>query len=53
VAAPSAAPNAVDVVAVLLDRHPRSYGEEVGADPAAGTPSQLFRLLTLALLCST
>lgn len=41
-----------DVVRALLDRYPRSYGEEVGADPASGRPSDLFRLLTAALLFS-
>lgn len=41
-----------DTVRALLARHPRSYGEEVGADPASGRPSDLFRLLTAALLFS-
>lgn len=41
-----------DVVRVLLDRYPASYGQEVGADPGSGRPSDLFRLLTAALLFS-
>lgn len=41
-----------DIVRALLDRYPQSYGEEIGAAPASGRPSDLFRLLTAALLFS-
>jgi hypothetical protein len=41
-----------DVIAALLDRHGRTYAEELGIDVAKGTPSPLFRLLCAATLMS-
>jgi hypothetical protein len=40
------------VVSALLDRHGRTFGEELGVDVASGTPSPLFRLLCASLLMS-
>jgi hypothetical protein len=40
------------VVRALLERYPRSYAEELGIDPASNRPTDLFRLLTAALLFS-
>jgi hypothetical protein len=41
-----------DTVRTLLDRHGRTYAEELGIDVAKGTPSPLFRLLCAAMLMS-
>lgn len=40
------------VVRALLDRHGRTYSEEIGFDPSRGRPSELFRLLVASLLFS-
>jgi hypothetical protein len=40
------------VVSALLDRHGRTFAEELGVDVASGTPSPLFRLLCASLLMS-
>ena len=40
------------VVAALLERHGRTYAEELGIDARKGTPSALFRLLCAATLYS-
>jgi hypothetical protein len=40
------------VVEALLERHGRTYAEELGIDLARGTPSPLFRLLCASLLFS-
>ena len=40
------------VVAALLERHGRTYAEELGADLSAGTPSALFQWLCAAILFS-
>ena len=42
----------VPVVAVLLERHGRTYAEELGITLARGTPSPLFRWLCAATLLS-
>lgn len=39
-------------VAALLDRHGRTYAEELGIDLAKGTPSPLFRWLCASMLYS-
>src|SRR5919109_4277130 len=39
-------------VRALLDRHGRTYAEELKIDVAKGTPSALFRLLCAAMLMS-
>lgn len=39
-------------MAVLLERHGRTYADEAGIDVGKGTPRELFRLLCLALLLS-
>jgi endonuclease III len=36
----------------LLDRHGRTFADELGIDVAAGTPSPLFRLLVASILFS-
>jgi hypothetical protein len=41
-----------DVVAVLLDRHGRTYADELGLNVTRNTPSPLFGLLCAALLFS-
>jgi hypothetical protein len=41
-----------ETVRALLDRHGRTYAEELGIDVAKGTPSPLFRLLCAATLMS-
>lgn len=41
------------IVAALLDRHGRTYGEELGIDIARNTPSPLFRWLCGSILFST
>lgn len=46
-----AAPRA-DVVAALLDRHGRTFAEELGVNIRRNTPSPLFRTLCIALLGS-
>ena len=38
------------VLAELLDRHGRTFADELGIDVAANTPAPLFRLLCFALL---
>lgn len=40
------------LVAVLLERHGRTFAAELGADIRRNTPSPLFRLLCLSLLTS-
>jgi hypothetical protein len=40
------------VVSALLDRHGRTFADELGVDVASGTPSPLFRLLCASLLMS-
>jgi hypothetical protein len=40
------------VVAALLDRHGRTFAEELLIDSAKGTPSPLFRLLVTSILLS-
>jgi hypothetical protein len=40
------------VVSALLDRHGRTFADELGIDVASGTPSPLFRLLCASLLMS-
>ena len=47
-----AAPSKEDLVAVLLERHGRTYAEELGIDVAKNTPSPLFRLLCASVLMS-
>lgn len=47
-----AGPSSDDVTAALLDRHGRTFAEELGIDVASGTPSPLFRLLCASLLMS-
>ncbi|MGX6447342.1 hypothetical protein ACVU7I_04650 [Patulibacter sp. S7RM1-6] len=39
-------------VAALLDRHGRTYADELGIDLAPGTPSPLFRWLSASMLYS-
>jgi hypothetical protein len=39
-------------VQALLDRHGRTFAEELGIDLAKGTPSPLFRLLVASILLS-
>ncbi len=41
------------IVRALLERHGRTFAEELGIDVARNTPSPLFRLLCAALLYST
>ncbi len=41
------------IVRVLLERHGRTFAEELGIEVARNTPSPLFRLLCAALLYST
>ena len=41
-----------DVVRALLDRHGRTYAEDLGLDLTKGTPSPLFRWLTASILLS-
>jgi hypothetical protein len=41
-----------ELIRALLDRHGRTYAEELGIDAAKGTPSPLFRLLCAATLMS-
>jgi hypothetical protein len=41
-----------DTVRALLDRHGRTYAEQLGIDAAKGTPSPLFRLLCASMLMS-
>jgi hypothetical protein len=45
-------PHERDTVRALLDRHGRTFAEELGIDVAKGTPSPLFRLLCAATLMS-
>jgi endonuclease III len=40
------------IVAMLLERHGRTYADEIGFDPVHDTPSSLFRLLCAAQLFS-
>src|SRR5919197_1339334 len=40
------------VVGALLDRHGRTFAEELRIDAAKGTPSPLFRLLVASILLS-
>jgi hypothetical protein len=47
-----AKPPADRVVEALLERHGRTYAEELGIDVARGTPSVLFRLLVASILFS-
>ena len=47
-----AKPPADAVERALLDRHGRTYAEELGIDVAKGTPSPLFRLLVASILFS-
>jgi len=47
-----AAPSSKAVVRALLDRHGRTYAEEIGIRLGRGGPSALFRLLCAALLLS-
>jgi endonuclease III len=47
-----AKPSADAVVDALLERHGRTYAEELGIDVARGTPSVLFRLLVASILFS-
>lgn len=39
-------------IAELLDRHGRTYAEELGIDVTANTPAPLFRLLCFSLLAA-
>jgi hypothetical protein len=41
-----------DTVRALLDRHGRTFAEELGIDVAKNTPSPLYRLLCAAMLMS-
>jgi hypothetical protein len=41
-----------DTVRALLDRHGRTFAEELGIDVSKGTPAPLFRLLCAAALMS-
>ena len=41
-----------DVVKTLLDRHGRTFSDELGLDLRKGTPSALFGLLLFAVLSS-
>ncbi|MDP8987493.1 MAG: hypothetical protein M3N11_04005 [Actinomycetota bacterium] len=47
-----AGPSTDDVVAALLDRHGRTFADDVRIDVASGKPSPLFRLLCASLLMS-
>jgi hypothetical protein len=47
-----ARPSRRAIVAALLERHGRTYAEELRIDVAKGTPSPLFRLLCAAILFS-
>ena len=47
-----AAPPRQDIAAALLERHGRTYAEELGIDVAKNTPSPLFRLLCASVLMS-
>jgi hypothetical protein len=47
-----AKPPADAVARALLDRHGRTYAQELGIDVAKGTPSPLFRLLVASILFS-
>jgi hypothetical protein len=40
------------IVAALLERHGRTFADELEIDVAAGTPSPLFRLLVASILFS-
>jgi hypothetical protein len=48
-----AEPGTGAIVDALLERHGRTYAEELGIDVARGTPSVLFRLLVASILFST
>ena len=41
-----------DRITALLDRHGRTYAEELGIDVTANTPAPLFRLLCFSLLAA-
>lgn len=41
------------IVEILLERHGRTFSNELGVDIARNTPSPLYRLLCLSLLSST
>jgi hypothetical protein len=41
-----------DIARALLDRHGRTFAEELGIDVAKGTPSPLYRTLCAAMLMS-
>lgn len=45
-------PDEKAIVRALLDRHGRTYAEEIGFDPDSNRPSDLFRLLVASLLFS-
>ncbi|MGH6945213.1 MAG: hypothetical protein ACREH6_13455 [Geminicoccaceae bacterium] len=47
-----AEPNRKQIVQALLDRHGRTYADELGIDLARGTPSPLFRWLCASILLS-
>jgi hypothetical protein len=47
-----AGPSRSRIVDALLERHGRTYGEELGIDLAKGTPSILFRWLCASILLS-
>ncbi len=47
-----ARPSSDDVTAALLERHGRTFADELGIDVASGEPSPLFRLLCASLLMS-
>jgi hypothetical protein len=47
-----AQPSRQAIVAALLDRHGRTFAEELRIDVATGTPSALFRLLCASTLMS-
>jgi len=49
---PSDAASDRALAAALLERHGRTFGEELGIDVEQGTPAPLFRLLCAALLMS-
>lgn len=47
-----ASPPKKDIVAALMDRHGRTFAEEVGIGRVKDTPSSLFRLLVMSILFS-
>jgi hypothetical protein len=42
-----------DVVDAVLDKHGTTFAEQLGLDPAANTPANLFGMLVFAILSST